>query len=257
MPKLGLTSVTFRGLSADSVIDYCKRCGLCAVEWGSDVHVPPGDIAVAKAVSEKMQIAGLVTSSYGSYYSVGSGEDFVPYAKSAAALGAPIIRVWGGEKNFSELSPEEYRAMLSDTKNICRIAGEYGIDIAFEYHNNSLTSTAQSALRVMQDAGEPNLGMYFQYDPWVSLDENFSALISLLPHLKMVHIFNIDDKVNRYSVGEAGGIELWTKFTEILTENKARVYMLFEFLKDTSFEGLLRESEIMQTILSDCEAGRK
>ena len=57
MPKLGLTSVTFRGLSADSVIDYCKRCGLCAVEWGSDVHVPPGNIAVAKTVSEKMQIA--------------------------------------------------------------------------------------------------------------------------------------------------------------------------------------------------------
>lgn len=256
MLKLGLTSVTFRELSAESIIEYCKECGLCAVEWGSDVHVPPGDIAAAKAVSEKMQISGIAVSSYGSYYIAGSGEDFVSYAKSAAALGAPVIRVWGGEKNFDELAPDEYARILADVKAICRTARKYGCEIAFEYHNDSLTSTAQSALRVMADANEPNLGMYFQYDPWTSVDENYAALLSLLPYLKTVHIFNVDDKVNRYSLAEAGGIDLWRGFCKILTENNADVYMLFEFLKDASLAGLKTESEIMQKIIRDCEAGK-
>ena len=38
----GLVSVTFRALPADEVLRLMLRSGLGCIEWGGDVHVPPG-----------------------------------------------------------------------------------------------------------------------------------------------------------------------------------------------------------------------
>lgn len=253
MPKLGLTSVTFRSLTADGVIDYCKRCGLTAIEWGSDLHAPPGDLQTAKEISEKMKNANLVTSSYGSYYTLGKNEDFIPYLETAATLKAPHIRIWGGVKTQSQTTDEEYKNMIAETKQICRDASKYKIEIAFEYHNDSLTDSPDNALRVMNDVSEPNLGMYFQYDPWVGYDENIDALHRLLPYLKTVHMFNVDDKIQRYSMGEENCQKLWSEIVSILNENNVSQYMLFEFLREESFEELYRETQIMKTLVNKCK----
>lgn len=249
MLKLGLTSVTFRSLTAEKIIDFCKECSLSAIEWGSDVHVPKGDIIKAADIAKKCSDAGICVSSYGSYYTVGSGEDFSEYIAAAKALGAPIIRVWGGHKSSCELTEAEKAFLTEDTKKICRAAQSENIDIAFEYHNNSLTDNAESALELIKRVNEKNLGMYFQYDPRVTLEENREALQMLLPCLKTVHIFNIDMN-ERYSVGEHGGIKMWSEFVKILKENNADVSMLFEFLKDDTLSGLKKETEIMRSIIN-------
>lgn len=249
MLKLGLTSVTFRSLGADKIIEYCKKCGLSAIEWGSDVHVPSGDAANAAEIAEKCKEAGIAIPSYGSYYTVGSGDDFSEYIACAKALGASVIRVWGGHKSSADLTQAERRVLIDDTKRICKAAQSENIDIAFEYHNNSLTDNAESVLSVINDVGESNLGTYFQYAPWVSPEENCKALTALLPYLKTVHIFNIDQSSERFSIGEHGGAELWKSFSEILKSNNSDIYMLFEFLKNESLEGLRRETEIMKSIL--------
>lgn len=251
MLKLGLTSVTFRSLTVDEIIDCCKKCGLSAIEWGSDVHCPPGDIPTAEAVAEKMRKAQLAVSSYGSYYRLSGGESISPYLEAAAALGAPHIRIWSGQKSYAEATPAEYAAMICEAKRCCREAEKYKIEIAFEYHGGTLTDTRENALRVMRDIDEPNLGMYFQYDPLVSLEENFAALYAFMPYLKTVHVFNVDNKFNRYSLGEAESRKMWGEFIRILNKSKAEPYLLFEFLREEIFEGLSREAEIMQSILKD------
>jgi len=43
----GLVSVTFRQLTVPEIGELATECGLQAVEWGGDVHVPPGDFAAA------------------------------------------------------------------------------------------------------------------------------------------------------------------------------------------------------------------
>ena len=43
----GLVSVTFRQLAPEALIDLAARAGLAAIEWGADIHVPPGDDANA------------------------------------------------------------------------------------------------------------------------------------------------------------------------------------------------------------------
>ncbi len=83
MLKLGLTSVTFRNKSAEEVVEYCKMCGLSAIEWGSDVHVKPGDLKQAETVRKITENSGITACSYGSYYRLGATgiDEFEDYEK--------------------------------------------------------------------------------------------------------------------------------------------------------------------------------
>ncbi len=41
--RAGLVSVTFRQLSPEEIVRVAREAGLTVIEWGGDVHVPPGD----------------------------------------------------------------------------------------------------------------------------------------------------------------------------------------------------------------------
>ena len=105
--KTGLVSVTFRQKSVEEIAALTAEAGLSGVEWGGDVHVPPGDREAARRAAQLTRQAGLEVLSYGSYYRCQPGEDFTPVLESALALGAPLIRVWAGTKPWEEASPQE------------------------------------------------------------------------------------------------------------------------------------------------------
>ena len=58
----GLVSISFRRYSVDEILDACKSAGLSLIEWGSDVHVPAGNAAIADEVAAKTREAGLSPS---------------------------------------------------------------------------------------------------------------------------------------------------------------------------------------------------
>ena len=64
----GLVSITFRDLSPEEVVQVAVENGLEGIEWGGDVHVPHGNLAVAKKVARQTAEGGLKVASYGSYY---------------------------------------------------------------------------------------------------------------------------------------------------------------------------------------------
>src|SRR5262245_16795172 len=96
----GLVSVTFRQLGPGEIIALAVEHGMRAIEWGGDVHVPVGDLVVAREVGRWCVDAGIIVEAYGSYYR-GIG-DFAPVLETALALGAPRIRVWAGELGSAE-----------------------------------------------------------------------------------------------------------------------------------------------------------
>ena len=55
----GLVSISFRRYSVDEIIAACREAGLEWIEWGSDVHVPAGNLTVADEVAAQMKEAGL------------------------------------------------------------------------------------------------------------------------------------------------------------------------------------------------------
>src|SRR3954470_14190851 len=94
----GLCSVTLRRLGVEDVVRVAAEAGLEAIEWGGDVHVPPGDDAAADAARAAGEAAGVAVASYGSYFRAGDDplEAFAAVRDTAERLGAPRIRIWAG-----------------------------------------------------------------------------------------------------------------------------------------------------------------
>ena len=103
MLTAGLVSVTFRQLSRAEIAEVMKKSAIRAIEWGSDIHVPPMDIAAADDAVEVCKKHGIVTASYGSYYRCSANEDEMDAViASAVRLGTDHIRVWAGTKGSAD-----------------------------------------------------------------------------------------------------------------------------------------------------------
>ena len=68
--KTGLVSISFRNKSIKELIKASKESGLEYIEWGGDVHIPMGNIKLARQVRRQMNGAGLKVASYGSYFGI-------------------------------------------------------------------------------------------------------------------------------------------------------------------------------------------
>ncbi len=251
MLSIGLASVTFRSLQWEQVLSVCRDAGLSSIEWGGDVHVPAGDTARAAAVAHATEAAHLRVASYGSYYRCGedSDEAFRMQLETARALGAPILRLWAGSRGSAAVSAEDYERFVWQTRAQCILAREAGVMPAFEYHPRTLTDRAESACRLVRDIGDTLCGVYYQYDPSRTKEENVRALTVLLPYLKMVHVFYVDPQFRRLSLRDPGGIELWRELCAVLRSARTTVDLLFEFLAEETLEALCREVDCLRAVL--------
>jgi len=185
---LGLASVTFRQLGWREVIEIAAGCGLQAIEWGGDIHVPPGEAALAREIHRATVDAGLSVLSYGSYYRLGAGGEFAPILASAIALQAGIIRVWPGVKGSAQYMAQEFEQAAADARAIADMARPHGIAIAFEFHRGTLTDAGESALALLAAIGRDNVRTYWQPNPERSHEQNLAALSLVLPHLENLHV---------------------------------------------------------------------
>ncbi|MCC6580733.1 MAG: TIM barrel protein, partial [Phycisphaeraceae bacterium] len=162
----GLVSITFRKLTPREIIDLVVGAGLRGIEWGGDIHVPHGDTARAADVGRLTREAGLTVAAYGSYYKVGRSEaaglSFARVPASAVALGAPLIRVWAGDRGPADTDASAREAITADARRIAVMAQGAGLPIAFEFHGGSLTETAESAAQLVRDVGLPNVSTLWQ-----------------------------------------------------------------------------------------------
>jgi 3-dehydroshikimate dehydratase len=202
----GLVSVTFRQLEPSDVVRIAAGAGLAAIEWGGDVHVPDG--ASARRVGAQTAAAGLRVACFGSYLRLGHGGDPAAVVSVAAALGAPLIRVWAGRLPSASADAAHRSAVVAAAREIAGIAADAGLDVAFEYHRNTLTDTRGSALRLLADVDRPNVGTLWQPEPTRSVTENLGDLESVLPWLRNVHVFSWAPDRSRLPLDPAP----WTRY---------------------------------------------
>jgi 3-dehydroshikimate dehydratase len=176
---LGLCSVTLRALPIEEVVAVAAGAGLECIEWGADVHVPPGDLAAARRAREATERAGLRVASYGSYWRCAG--DFGPEVASARELGAPRMRIWAGEAGSAEASAADRAAVAAAARDAAR-----EIDVAFEFHGGTLTDDVESALALIDATGVPS---YWQ-PPQDLPAEAALAGLRRLPHVPAVHVFS-------------------------------------------------------------------
>ena len=246
--KTGLTSVSFRKLSVDDVIALAKKAGVDGIEWGSDVHVPPQDIDHVKEVAEKTKKAGLDVISYGSYYYLGSGEDFAPYIEAAKALGTDTIRIWGGKKEKWELSGVEYEALIAEMYEIGTMAALADMVVSLEYHQHSITATAEDAAEFVKSVGLSSVRLYWQAIIGRSIEDNLADIDIVAPFLTNVHVFNYVDGMQEL-LSYTDGPKSWRAYAERIAKIPGERAFMTEFSKGGLPESFISDAEILNEII--------
>ena len=239
MLKSGLVSITFRPLTVGKIIGLVSEAGLDAIEWGGDIHVPPGAVDIARETARQTRDAGLSVAAYGSYYRLG-GEaakhaEFERVLESAVALGAPTIRVWVGSKGSAETTSPERGAIIDDAVRIAEMAGRAGITISFEYHGGTLTDTQASVRQLLAEVTHPNIGFLWQPVSGETAEESLSRLDDALPRLHHVHAFHWwPTNAERHPLAE--GEDRWLRYIEAVRKAGKPTSFLLEFVANDSVE---------------------
>lgn len=255
----GLVSISFRGRTPAELIAASARAGLHGIEWGGDIHVPHGDLAVAREVAARTREAGLQVAAYGSYYRVGRDEAqqvaFARVLETAVALQAPLIRVWAGENGSAETAPADRQRIIADSLRIGRMARAARLIVAFEFHGGTLTDTTGSALELLQATAETGLRGYWQPPVGWQHAERLGALRRLRPYLAHLHVFQWDTAGRREPLG--AGIGDWSVYLEEaaaapLPEGLTQRWALLEFVKNDSLAQFQKDAETLIRMLGSC-----
>lgn len=249
MIQTGLVSVTFRKLSPSEIVNLVANAGMDAIEWGGDIHVPHGDLRIASQVGKITRDAGLRVAAYGSYYAAGKNDPALPFEKvleSALALGAPVIRVWAGQKGTSEANENDWNRIIEDSERIVTLAAKNDIGIAYEYHSNTLTDTLVSTKKLLERVGK-GIKTYWQpsisRNPVICLQE----ISELAEHILNIHVYHWKD-YDRLLLSE--GAEVWKQYLETINRIPGEHYAMLEFVKDDNTDNFIEDAKVLKRILS-------
>lgn len=255
MFKAGLCSVTFRNLTVKEVIAAAKQAEIQGIEWGGDIHVPPGDLTEAEKVAALTKESGLEVTSYGSYYRLGLKEQdasFETILETAVKLEAPSIRVWAGRKGSDEATELDWQVIVQDARKIADLAQIKGVHINLEYHGRTLTDTVETAVRLMKEINHPNVSLYWQPALFETVEERATSIDKIKPWLSHVHVFHwemIGKERIVYSFSE--GVEDWRKYLAKLEIDDGVRYLMMEFVKDDSVGQFIDDVSTLKKLMKE------
>jgi 3-dehydroshikimate dehydratase len=258
--KSGLCSITFRKLTPAEIVGLVRDAGLDAIEWGGDVHVPPGDTAAAEAARRLTIDAGLQVSSYGSYYQIidaqGGEQDFTPVLESALALGTDTIRIWPGTMPSNVMSAALRRKLVARLRDDLDRAADRGIRLALEFHVSSLCDSNSAALAFLEEVDHPGLHAYWQPIYWLAdVPYRRAGLEALAGRTLNVHVFHWLFHPNRGTWGEnveklplAAGEAEWRQYLSVPLPS-GKHYALLEFVSGDSAEQLQADAAVLRRMI--------
>jgi sugar phosphate isomerase/epimerase len=241
----GLVSVTFRRLTPEQIVRLAAEANLLSIEWGGDIHVPPGDREAAAAARRLCATAGIVTSAYGSYYRAGSAADFHPILDIALELETNLIRVWAGNIASHDATADQRRAAIEDLMRICDAAAKQRIGISLEFHGNTLSDNPSATLALLSAVNRPNLSTYWQPPNGIPQSECAAGLRALLPHVQNLHVFHWWPKAEDRLPLEAG-IDRWREYLRIAASDAAKQrHASLEFVRGDDLDQFKRDAQML------------
>lgn len=250
MYKPGLVSISFRALSYEEVIELTVRAGLKSIEWGSDVHAPCHDTERLRAVAKATRNADLDCCSYGTYFRLGVTDlsELHDYIAAAKILGTDILRLWCGDKGHHEYGPEERKKLILACKEAAKIAGDAGVALCLECHNNTYTDCLEGATEIMEAVNSDHFRMYWQPNQYRTFEENLAYAREIAELTTHLHVFNWQGNL-RFPLAEA--VDIWKAYLENF---KGKHQLLLEFMPDDRPESLITEAKALETIIKEVES---
>jgi 3-dehydroshikimate dehydratase len=246
--KIGLCTIAFSELPLEEVLNIAAEYGFDGVEiWGKEPavhevtaerseHTPlKYDEDYFRKIKEITDAKMLEIAAFGSYVNP-LMDDYEQQMETALritqTLGSKLIRVWSGGGPSKSIRPHDRRIISIRLKAMCQWAGINGITVATEMHNNNLTDTAETTLKLIQDVGLPGLKTYYQPCFRNDADDFYECAKLVGPHLVNVHAQNakqLDD--GRFEAcAIADGIVDYEKIVQILKSYDYDGYLEIEFV---------------------------
>ena len=244
---LGLVSVSFRDRAPREIAVEARKCGLDAIEWGSDVHARPDDADAISAIVEIDAELSLGCSSYGTYFRLGAGdesipvnapEDILPYLDAADALGTDTLRIWLGARSSKDYANTERDAILRRAGESAALAAARGKKLCSEFHLGTFNDCPGSA-RSLAGVG---VGTYWQPFQTKTPAENLATARALRGAVGTVHVFNWSS-AGRHPLADA--LDDWRRWLDALDGAKT---LLLEFMPDDRLETLAPEAEALRRL---------
>ncbi|MBK5288667.1 MAG: TIM barrel protein [Acidimicrobiia bacterium] len=253
----GLCSVTLRAVPVDEVARVAGECGLAGIEWGGDVHVPPGDLVAAARAREATRAAGAEVASYGSYLfaaGVPTTTEMGLVLDTAVELGAPNVRVWAG---FGvEAGTDAYAATRDGLARFCARAAERAVTAGLEFHGGTPTATVAGAQGLLEAVGAPNLFTYWQPPYWrapTSGEADAAEIAALGSQLSHLHVYEWAGPEDRRLLAE--GTDRWRAVLRAVRASTdgwpAARYAFLEFVAGDDPGALRRDAATLGRMLAE------
>lgn len=247
MYKFGLVSVSFRNNTPEEIVKSVKDSGLSAIEWGSDIHAPYTDIKNLEYIKNLCDKNGIEISSYGTYFTLGKDSltEFPEYINAAKILGTDVLRLWCGDKSYSDYSDEEFDAFCKICKEAALIAEKSNVKLCMECHNGTVTDCLKGALSLMKSVNSKSFRMYWQPNQFISEEENMEYAKGIAEYTEYLHVFNWKGN-EKYPLID--GREIWKKYLSFFDKNRT---LLLEFMPDGKIESLKNETDSLLKIAGE------
>ena len=250
----GLVSITFRKLSPEQIVELVAQAGLSAIEWGGDVHVPPGDEQQAAHVRRLTENAGLAVAAYGSYYSAAhdTAETLGRILMTAKTLGAPTVRVWAGKRGSKDADAEHVRRVTQDLQRAADEAAKLGLTVTIEYHGGTLTDTLETTVSLLDAIDRPNVRTGWQPRDSIATEAGVAEIKRLAPRLGNLHVFQWWP-TGKTRLPLADGADRWKPFLAAAAAVGPRD-ALIEFVKGDDPEQFLADAQVLKAWLTSLGA---
>lgn len=244
----GLLSITFRQLKAQEIVDLARDAGVDSIEWGGDLHVPHGDLDIARQVAQMTRDAGLKVSAYGSYYRLRREEPvaFETVLATAVELGAPLLRVWAGDQGSDAITSTDRVRIVAESRRIADLADQAGVTVTYEYHGNTLTDNRSSTVHLLQAVNHPQVKTFWQPAQKTSIAERLADLDAVTPWLSNVHVFHWGPGGFQDRRALADGAAEWKQYIAHLSAIPGSRYLSLEYVRGDSPQQFLDDAATLR-----------
>jgi len=263
--KPSMCSIAWRDEGIETALAAVAQAGYVGIEiWQPHVqrHLDEGDtLASLRALLERHRLTVPMLSGY---YDLAqrpeeSLEALSEHAEQAAALQAPLLRMFTGGGPSAEASPATWDAVIAALEQACDSVAPLGLAIALETHHGNLHDTTTSTLRLLEGVSRPNLVVNLDiYNLFAIGEDPREALARLRPHVCMVHLKNgiRQDQSRRLGIALAEGDMPYASFLQALADSDYDGYASIEWFGPEPSQAAITELRYLQTILGDRLARR-